>query len=472
MEPPAAPVVPPRPAHSPAPPAAPAHAPVPSGPRPLAGAAKPDDGADGHDDQDDQDDNRQDRRERDEASRERDRDRDREERRRRQAQEDDSQGESENAAMAREGAGWLRQTAQRFGLMPDLPSVTPPRLPSVPGVPGVPPASMADFRSDRGADRQADDDDIVESPRPQHQAQAQPSAPAPAAPPAAPAPVRPTAPPPRRAPAAPAAVPAPAEEGSPGPVLPGRAVAARPVVRQVPVTADLEGPPCPKCGTPNAPERNFCRKCAAPLRRTAAPEELPWWRTVWPFRKRRARSGSGRLTRFLTVLVIVLALCAGGFLLLPAGRALIEDTRDKLGKAKPVTPTGAQASAEVPGHPGVASVDGLSNRYWGAPRAGASVTYRFAKPFRMVDVIVTNGPTSEPEGYANQGRALKIEMEVTSKDGEVKRQTLNLTDKAGPQTFPTGISDVTSVRFVLGTPVGLSGKRHLALAEVEFFQRG
>ncbi|MFJ7956495.1 NADase-type glycan-binding domain-containing protein [Streptomyces sp. NPDC096319] len=169
---------------------------------------------------------------------------------------------------------------------------------------------------------------------------------------------------------------------------------------------------------------------------------------------------------------MVLALCAGGFLLLPAGRALIEDTRDKLGKAKPVTPAGVRASADLPGHAATRTTDGLTNRYWGASRSGASVTYGFATPFRMVDVIVTNGASAEPEVYATQGRALRIEMEVTSKDGEVVRKTLNLSDKPGPQTFQTGISDVATVRLTLESPTGLTGGRHLAVAEVEFFQRG
>ncbi|MER7662094.1 hypothetical protein [Streptomyces sp. NPDC096193] len=99
------------------------------------------------------------------------------------------------------------------------------------------------------------------------------------------------------------------------------------------------------------------------------------------------------MTRFLVVLAVVLALCAGGFLLMPAGRALIEDTRDKLGKAKPVTPMSTEASASVPGHPPKDTTDGLSNRYWGAPVTGASVTYTFRKPFRLVDVI---SPTARP----------------------------------------------------------------------------
>ncbi|MFI1650556.1 NADase-type glycan-binding domain-containing protein [Streptomyces avidinii] len=298
-----------------------------------------------------------------------------------------------------------------------------------------------------------------------------PTPPAPPAPPAPPTPPArpPAAPTAARPPAAPRAV-APQAPASPQPVRPAKAARPRPVVRTAAVSDDVSGVPCPACGTPNPPDRRFCRRCAAPLTPTTAPAPLPWWRTVWPFR-RRTRAGSGRAPRFLVVLAVVLALCAGGFLLLPAGRHLIEDTRDKLGKAKAVTATRVEASAEVPGHPVGDSTDGLSNRYWGAPGPGASVTYTFAKPFRLVAVIITNGASSAPEEYARQARALQIDMEVTSKDGRKIHKKLALSDKPGPQTFPTGISDVTTVRLTLDAPAGAAPERHLALAEVEFFQR-
>ena len=232
----------------------------------------------------------------------------------------------------------------------------------------------------------------------------------------------------------------------------------------------MAGVPCPVCGTPNPPDRRFCRRCAAPLKPGATAAPLPWWRTIWPLR-RRTRAGSGRLVRFLVILAVVLALCAAGLLLLPAGRHLIEDTRDKLGKAKAVTPTRVEASAALPKHPAKDSTDGLSNRYWGAPGPSASVTYTFAKPFRLVDVIITNGASPSPEEYARQGRALQVEMEVTSRDGQKVLKKLALSDKPGPQTFPTGVSDATTIRLTLSSPAGLSGGRHIALAEVEFFQR-
>ncbi|MFJ4467274.1 zinc ribbon domain-containing protein [Streptomyces sp. NPDC089424] len=232
----------------------------------------------------------------------------------------------------------------------------------------------------------------------------------------------------------------------------------------------MAGTPCPACGTPNQPGRRFCRRCAAELKPAAKPVPLPWWRTAWPFR-RRVRASSGQAWRFFVILAVVLARCAGGFLLLPAGRALIEDTRDKVGKAKPVTPANITASVEVARHPATNTTDGLSNRYWGAPAAGATVTYTFRKPFRLVDLIITNGASAKPQDYARQGRALQLDMEVTTRDGGKRHKVLSLSDKPGPQTIPIQISDVTAFRLALRSPVGQTQGRHLAVGEVEFFQR-
>lgn len=270
----------------------------------------------------------------------------------------------------------------------------------------------------------------------------------------------------------PPAVPTP-EAPTPDPVLPVRPakpMAQRPVVRPAAVPDEGAGVPCPACGALNLPDRRFCRRCATALNPAAKPAPLPWWRTVWPLR-RRVRAGSGRAVRLLVILAVVVALCAGGLLLLPAGRALVEDTRDKLSKAKPVTPVDIEASAEVPRHPATNTTDGLNNRYWGAPAPGASVTYTFRKPFRLVDLIITNGASASPEDYARQARALQLDLEVTTQDGRRHDKELTLSDKPGPQTIPTGISDAKTVRLVLRSAVGLTPGRHLALAEVEFFQR-
>ncbi|WP_233273239.1 zinc ribbon domain-containing protein [Streptomyces broussonetiae] len=286
-------------------------------------------------------------------------------------------------------------------------------------------------------------------------------------PPVAPAPAAPVRPAPR--------VPAPPPEPEPEPetivpVQPAKPVAPRPVVRQVPAQEEVSGLPCPACGTPNPPGRRFCRRCASPLVPAQDRAPLPWWRTVWPFR-RQVRAGSGRGIRFLVILAVIVALCVAGFFLLPAGRALFEDTRDKLSGTKAVTPVRVDASAEVPGHPAKNTTDGLNNRYWGTPGEGATITYTFGKPFRLVDLIITNGASTEPEEYHSEARALEMDLEVTSADGTVHRKEIDLSDKPGTQTVQTGIDKVVKVRLVLRKVTGLTGHRHVAVAEVEFFQR-
>ncbi|GGX25808.1 hypothetical protein O1M07_04825 [Streptomyces albulus] len=99
------------------------------------------------------------------------------------------------------------------------------------------------------------------------------------------------------------------------------------------------------------------------------------------------------------------------------------------------------------------------------------MTYTFGTPFRLVDLIITNGASVSPEEYTREARALRMDLEVTSADGTVHRSTLTLADKPGAQPFPTGISEVTTVRLTLHSVTGLAAGRHVALAEVEFFQR-
>ncbi|WP_326770254.1 zinc ribbon domain-containing protein [Streptomyces sp. NBC_01591] len=255
-----------------------------------------------------------------------------------------------------------------------------------------------------------------------------------------------------------------------GAVQPARPIARRPVVR--PVTADEEpdGPPCPACGTPNLPGRRFCRRCAAPLQTREQPAPLPWWRTVWPFR-RRVRSGSGRALRRTVLVLAVVGLLFAGFLLLPAGRYVFEDVRDKLGGTAEISPTEVTASAHAPGHPASDAIDGLTDKYWGAPTLGASLTCGFDKPFRLVGIVVHTGVSKEPEEFRQGARPTRADLIVTSADGEVHEKAVTLTDKPGKQTVRTGISDVVSVRLVLRAAAGQGEGRPIAVGEVEFFKR-
>ncbi|WP_431981371.1 NADase-type glycan-binding domain-containing protein [Streptomyces qinglanensis] len=197
---------------------------------------------------------------------------------------------------------------------------------------------------------------------------------------------------------------------------------------------------------------------------------LPWWRTVWAFR-RRVRSGSGRLLRGLVVLAVLLALAAGGFLLLPAGRSAVEDIRDKLGKAEEIGPVKVSADAQAPGHPASAATDGLTNTYWGAPAVGDSVSCRFAEPFRLVAVVVHTGASKTPAEFRAQARPVRADLVVTSQDGTRHTEELTFSDKPGQQTVHTGISDVVEVRLVVRAAAGAAEGRHIALGELEFFRR-
>ncbi|WP_257135742.1 zinc ribbon domain-containing protein, partial [Streptomyces sp. b94] len=255
-----------------------------------------------------------------------------------------------------------------------------------------------------------------------------------------------------------------------GAVRPARPVARRPVVRPVAEDETPDGPPCPACGTPNLAGRRFCRRCAAPLQVREQAAALPWWRTVWPFR-RRVRGSSGRMLRRTLLVLAVAGLVLAGFLFFPLGRYAYEDVRDKLGKTSEISPTGAAASGEAPGHPAGAAIDGVTNEYWGAPALGASLTCSFGTPFRLVGVVVHTGVSTEPQEFRRGARPTRADLLVTTEDGKVHRKSLSFNDKPGKQESRMGISDVVSVELVLREAAGQGKGRPIAVGEIEFFRR-
>ncbi|MEU1285842.1 zinc ribbon domain-containing protein [Kitasatospora sp. NPDC005856] len=281
--------------------------------------------------------------------------------------------------------------------------------------------------------------------------------------------MRPSTAPVRPAPAQ--AVPAPAPQADPVAVQPAKPVAPRPVSRAAEAVETQDGPPCPQCGTPNLPERKFCRRCAAPLNPAAAVPELPWWRTRWPFRRRVRIGGSGNALRRTIALLVLVAVVVAGILLYPAGKVAFQDVLDKLRSTAPITPSATSASAAVEGHPATAADDGLSNTYWGAPAIGDSVTFSFRTPFRLVDLIIHTGDSVDPQHFQQQARPIVLSLEVTAEDGEVHTQQVPLDDRPGPQTVQTGLSDVTQVKLTVREAAGTGPGRAIALSEVEFFKR-
>lgn len=307
------------------------------------------------------------------------------------------------------------------------------------------------------------------APRPAPTPVVAPSPPAPVAPVAPVEPVEPVAEDPPR-PSAPEATPEPVVDEPVVAVQPGVPIAQRPVVRPVVANEEPDGTPCPSCGASNRPGRKFCRRCAAPLTPGEREEPLPWWRTRWPF-DRRVRAGSGRLLRGSLIALVIVGVLVAGFLLVPAGRYVVEDVRDKLGGAGEISPTDVTASAAAPGHAAKLAVDGVTNTYWGAPKTGASLTAEFGKPFRLVGVTVHTGVSTKAEAFRQGARPTRADLRIRTKDGKIHEKTWTLTDKPGEQTVRTGISDVVSIEFIVREAAGQESGRPIALGEIEYFKR-
>ncbi|HWO65992.1 MAG TPA: zinc ribbon domain-containing protein, partial [Umezawaea sp.] len=248
-----------------------------------------------------------------------------------------------------------------------------------------------------------------------------------------------------------------------GPVLPGRPEAKRPLPTSG-GEVEVDGPPCPVCGTTNPPGRRFCRRCATPLQGGTAV-------AVAGRRRRSHRGDTSRWLRRLAALLVVAALVVAGILFSPKAVELFEDLRDRLATPVPIAPVSTAATAEVPDHPAAAAVDGLSNRYWGAPAVGDSIEFTFDQPFRLLSVVVHTGASAQPEQFREQARPTAVDLVVTASGGVTRTIAVALNDQPGPQRTDTGISDVTAVRLVVKSAAGLGTGRYAALGEVEFFRR-
>ena len=236
-----------------------------------------------------------------------------------------------------------------------------------------------------------------------------------------------------------------------GPVPPGRPQARRPLPTAA-AEAAVNGPPCPACGTANPPGRLFCRRCATPLypaEHVAAAARRHRWRWRW-------RGDRSRWLRRLAALLVVVVLVVAAYLLYPRALPLWEDLRDRMATPAPVAPASASASASVPDHPAAAAVDGLSNRYWGAPAVGDSVEFTFAAPFRLLSAVVHVGASAQQEQFAAQARPSTLDMVVTTAEGTTRTVPVALADQPGPQRTDTGISDVVRIRLVVRAAASLT----------------
>jgi hypothetical protein len=171
------------------------------------------------------------------------------------------------------------------------------------------------------------------------------------------------------------------------------------------------------------------------------------------------------------VLLVLAALVVSGFLLFPSAGNLLQDVRDKLSAAAPIGPVRTVANAEVASHPVTAATDGVTNRYWGAPAVGDWAEFGFDRPFRLLGVVIHTGASTRREDFDQEARPTTLDLVVTASDGTTTTVPVNLADQPGPQRTDTGISDVVTIRVVVRAAAGLAPGRHIALGEIEFFQR-
>ncbi|MEW2387118.1 zinc ribbon domain-containing protein [Streptomyces venezuelae] len=288
-------------------------------------------------------------------------------------------------------------------------------------------------------------------------------------------PAEPPAGPPRPSDTAIRSLLVPVPEGSepvapetPGSVLPGRPEAARPRVRQAAVPVEPEsGPPCPSCGTPNAPRRHFCRSCANPLKDHAAPA------AEGPYAGQRPRLHRDRtrwIARAVGIAVVVGLIVGGIFGGPPAARAV----QDHFAKRVPVHPNDYSASHASPGQAAKLAFDGYSNTWWGTGYSGDSagqwIQADFGQPTDLLNLLITPGTSSRSAQAAEQARPMEFDIVVNDSAGKEHVMHRRIND-GGVQKLDVRVRDAVNARLILRSAYGTGKKRQVAIAELEFFGR-
>ena len=313
-------------------------------------------------------------------------------------------------------------------------------------------------------------------------------APAPSSPTSAETAVATVPPPPQPSTSSTAAAPAEAGEATPERMpterLPGETARRRPVVEDVPEAPAGPKPGdliCPGCGTGNDPVRRFCRSCGASLA-TAVSVKLRWWQRLWRWltrrneyvagqrRKRRVGALFGRLTRIIALLLVVTLGVVFGPGLVRRG---INEIRDRTRKPEPISAAAFASSSARRDNPAGRIGDGKNNRYW-APTGkaqGAWVEVTFAKPSRILDIIVTPGVGVQKDQFVTVARPHELDVLATPDKGGPKRFTITLTDAPGPQTFKVTADRTVKLRLTVRSTFGPASNPPVAIAEVEFYGR-
>ncbi|WP_328828015.1 zinc ribbon domain-containing protein [Streptomyces sp. NBC_00252] len=275
--------------------------------------------------------------------------------------------------------------------------------------------------------------------------------------------------------------PEPRQAPSVAPVLPGRPVAARPQSVRAPGIdpGAVGGIPCPWCATANRPDRHYCTRCAMPMAGDEhTPGRLPWWRRLLAFRtgeipwagdRPRLRRTFDRILTWL-VAAIVLTLLIVLAVHIPQG---VQAAKDHFAKRAPVSPDRVTASRSFPGHKPELAFDKLNNTWWGPGVSqsgeGQWLEARFDEPTRLLDVLITPGVSTRPDQLGQSALPHRIEALITTADGKTIKRQLTLDQGAGAQRRAFRVGKVLSVRFTIESAYGISGKKQVAISEIEFF---
>jgi hypothetical protein len=96
---------------------------------------------------------------------------------------------------------------------------------------------------------------------------------------------------------------------------------------------------------------------------------------------------------------------------------------------------------------------------------------RFARPFRLLNLIVHTGSSPRQDEFLKQARPADVEVTVWTRSGRVVRHDIRLQDRPGPQQFDLRVGDVVQIKFTIASAYGIGPHRPVALGEVEFFKR-
>jgi len=306
--------------------------------------------------------------------------------------------------------------------------------------------------------------------------------------------------------------PPPAQPAAPGPGLgptssrPDRRPPETAVPRPPPpVPVPPAEPPCTRCGTPNDPQRRFCRKCGNSLRvaetrtlpRAREPKAAPWWRRLGPSGAsgpsraayRRSLPSRYRVARVVVALVLVGLVSA---LLVVAGRNPITwararwaDLRGTLTPVSDVTASADPGQAVLREYQPRWAVDNVLDRAWattwrgggsdsracGPIQGGGTATLRLALPDRtqLRAIEVAAGLPKDDPLRPLQWRPRMLELRFA--DGTCERVPLADRPEAQRVKIKLVTTDAVAVAVAAAYPPKSGQGNRVAISEIRLLRR-